>query len=150
LLAAITGRAKTPVATTAETEAALQQFIQGWEKKDLPSVVAAFAPDAVAFDPLPPGKFVHTEGIRAWVGDTFKALTDISVNVSDVQIHAAGSVAWLTGHYVFKAKAGEMPIKDEGNLSLVWVKQTDGAYKISVFHADVPPPPPPGSVPPNK
>jgi ketosteroid isomerase-like protein len=147
LLAAVPGQAKTPVASAAETDAALQQFIQAWTKEDLNAVVAAFAPDAIAFDPTPPGKFEHTAGIRTWVSDTFKALAQISINVSDVQIHTAGSVTWLTGHYVFQAKVEAMPIKDEGNLSMVWVKQTDGSYKISVFHADVPPPPPPEPAP---
>lgn len=143
-------QAAKPVASAPEVDAALQQFIQAWTKEDLNAVVAAFAPDAMAFDPAPPGKFEHTEGIRAWVSDTFKALSQISVNVSDVQIHTAGSVAWLTGHYVFQAKVEATPIRDEGNLSMVWVKQTDGSYKISVFHADVPPPPPPDSAPPKK
>jgi ketosteroid isomerase-like protein len=134
--------AKTPVATTVEVEAATQQFVQAWEKEDVDAALATFLPDAIAIDPDPPGIFENTEGIRGWLAGTFQSVKKISIKLSAVRVHTSGPTAWLTSHYVFKGEADRQPVGDEGNVSIVWVKQDDGSYKISVFHASVPPPPP--------
>jgi len=127
--------AAAPVAATAEVETAFTGFVHAWQTKDVNAAVGAFAPDAVAYDSTPPGKYGNPAEIREWIVGTFKALDRIAIPVSEVKIHTAGSVAWLTAHYVFKAEAGGKSSADDGNVSIVWVKQTDGSYKISVFHA---------------
>jgi ketosteroid isomerase-like protein len=137
-----------PVAVATEVEAAFHSFVQAWQNEDLNAAVASFTPDAVAYDPVPPGKFENTAAIRTWIDDTFKALDHISITASDVKIHTAGPVAWLTAHYVFKAQAGDQPAGDEGNLSMVWVKQLNGGYKIALFHASIPPAGGPVAAPP--
>ena len=140
-----TSAANAPVASKAEVEAATKSFIQAWEKKDLAAVTGAFSNDAMAFDPVPPGRFDGAAGIHAWVAGDFQVLSQISITISDLRIQTMGPVAWVTSRYVFKAVMDGQPAGDAGNLSLVWVKQPDGAYKLSVFHASVPPPatPPP-------
>jgi ketosteroid isomerase-like protein len=135
--------AAAPVAVAAEVEAAFNQFRHAWENEDLGAAFGAFSPDAVAYDPAPPGKYANPAEIRKWIADTFQALNHITIPVSDVKIHTAGAVAWLTAHYQFKYQADGKPSVDEGNVSIVWVKQADASYKIAVFHASIPPAAPP-------
>ena len=44
-------------------------------------------------------------------------------------------VAWVTGRYVFEAQQGGKPVRMAGDVTMVWVRQTDGSHKLSVFHA---------------
>ena len=136
-------QASPAVATVPETEAALAKFIHTWETKDTEAAVATFAADAVAFDPVPGGRFDSPASIRAWIADSFKVLDKISITVSDVRIKTSGPVAWLTGGYVFKAQMDGKPAGDAGIMSMVWVKQPDGAFKLEIFHASIPLPPEP-------
>jgi ketosteroid isomerase-like protein len=124
-----------PVASKAEVEKVFGKFVQAWNQKDLNAVMASFMADAVAFDPSGPGRFENTEGIRAWAADTFKTVEGLAIELRDLRVHTAGSVAWLTASYVFKGKVQGNPMSEPGNVSMVWVKQGDGTYKSPVFHA---------------
>jgi ketosteroid isomerase-like protein len=44
-------------------------------------------------------------------------------------------VAWCTTQYVFEARQAGQPVRYEGNLTMVWVRQPDGSQKLAVFHA---------------
>jgi uncharacterized protein (TIGR02246 family) len=116
-------------------EAALNRFDEAWEREDLEAAVGAFTSDAVAFDPVPPGKFEGTEGIRTWISESFASLAQISINLSEVRIQTAGSVAWVTARFVFEAQQEGKPFRAEGYVSMIWVLQADGSHKLSVFHA---------------
>jgi len=130
-------------ASVAEVESAFRGFVQAWEHKDLAAATAIFTPDAVVYDPVGPGIFATPEAIRGWTADSFKNLGDIHITDTDLVTHVSGSAAWMTMHYVFTTSVDGKPLIDDGHLTLVWVKQPDGAYKIAVFHASNPPPPPP-------
>jgi ketosteroid isomerase-like protein len=143
-------RTDAPVASVSEVERALQRFIQAWQTKNVEATVAAFASDAVAVDPSPPGRFVGTNAIRAWITGDFAVLEHITIPISDLQIKVDGPVAWLSARYVFSAQMGGKPLIDPGSLSMVWLKQSDGSYKVSLFHASSLPPPDAGSSPANK
>jgi len=49
-------------------------------------------------------------------------------------------VAWATAHCFFEAQQNEKPVRFEGDVTMVWVRQTDGLHKLSVFHASHLPP----------
>jgi ketosteroid isomerase-like protein len=138
--------ASAPVATAPETEAAFKSFVAAWENADLAAASGVFTDDAVVFDPAPGGVFATPAAIKGWIADTFKAMEHIKIPYSDMKIRTSGAVAWLTGHYIFKAMVDGKPFADEGNITLVWVKQSSGAYKLASFHAS--PPPPAGPPPP--
>lgn len=120
-----------PTATVEEVRAAYEGFIAGWEEEDLTAVVNAFSADGVAIDPVPPGKFEGAEGIRMWVSGAFENLDGISITSSEMQVHTEGPAAWLTARYVFEAAQ----LRDEGFLSMVWVKDAAGEYEATLFHA---------------
>lgn len=132
-----------PAATAAGVEAAFQAFVDAWEAEDVEAAVGAFTTDAVAFDPVPPGKFGGPEGIRAWASGAFEALEGITITVSEVSAATEGRVGWLTAHYVFEGQAPDESVRDEGYLSSVWVLQDDGSYKATLFHASIRPEEPP-------
>ena len=123
-------------ADPAAVEAAYEDFEAAWEAEDLDGVIAMFRPDAVAFDPVPPGKFEGTEGIRSWAGGAFEFLDGITITSDEIRVRVEGPVAWVTAHYVFEGRQpdGEL-LRDEGNLSMVWVLESDGRYRATVFHA---------------
>jgi ketosteroid isomerase-like protein len=126
--------------SAAEVETALLKFSEAWEKEDLETAVEAFTPDGIAFDPVPPGVFERTEGIRAWISGSFDAVDQISIDLSRLRVHTSGPVAWATAHFVFAAQQAGKPIRAEGYVSTVWVRQPDGSLKLSVFHASHLPP----------
>ena len=122
-------------ASAAEVEAAFKAFEDAWEKEDLDATAAAFVADAVVFDPVPPGRFEGTDAIRGWLSGSFEALEHISISSSQVHVQAQGPVAWGTAHYVFEAQQDDKPLRAEGDVTMVWLRQRDGSHKLSVFHA---------------
>jgi uncharacterized protein (TIGR02246 family) len=127
-------------ASASGVEAAFKALIEAWEREDLEAAAAVFTPDAVVFDPVPPGRFEGVNGIRGWISDSFEALEHISIKSSQFRVQTKGPVAWATGHYVFEAQQNEKPVRFEGDVTMVWVRQTDGSHKLSVFHASHLPP----------
>jgi uncharacterized protein (TIGR02246 family) len=124
-----------PMATAAGVEAAFQAFVDVWEAEDVEAVLATFTADAVVFDPVPPGKFSGSEGIRGLVTSTFESQDGISIPVSEVEVRTHGPVAWSTARYTYQADMGGETIADEGYVSMVWVLQDDGSYRATLFHA---------------
>jgi ketosteroid isomerase-like protein len=122
-------------AVAAEVEAALKRFEEAWEREDLETAASVFTPDAVVFDPVPPGRFERTEGIRTWISDSFDSLAHISISLSQLRIQIAGPVAWVTAYFVFEAQQEGKPLRAQGYVSMIWVLQMDGSHKMSVFHA---------------
>lgn len=131
-----------PAAEEAEVLAAVDAFIGAWVAEDEEAVMEAFLPDAVAYDPVPPGTFDGHEAIRQWVAGSFDNLEGIAISSpAAMRIETLGPVAWVTGSYRFEASFGDQDIVDEGPLSMVWVRQPDGAYGIALFHASKHPEP---------
>ena len=121
--------------SAAGVEADLKKFAEAWEREDLEAAAAAFAPDAVVFDPVPPGRFEGPDGVRAWISGSFQALDRIAIDLSQIRVQTAGPIAWVTARYVFEARQEGKPLRVEGHMSVVFVLQTDGSGKMSVFHA---------------
>ena len=123
------------VKSVPQVMAAFKKFEVAWEKEDLEGAMALFRPNAVAFDPVPPGRFVGAQAIRGWIAGSFEALDDISITSTELRMHIAGPAAWHTAHYVFTAKQGGQPVRFEGDLTMTWLREDDDSWRISVFHA---------------
>lgn len=130
-----TVEAMEPMATSAGVESAFQAFIDVWEAGDVEGVVSTFTADGVAFDPVPPGKFSGTEGIRALATGTFEAQDDITIPYTEFEARTHGDVAWSIARYTYRATMDGQSIADEGYVSMVWVLQDDGSYRATLFHA---------------
>lgn len=129
---------ETVVAQQEEVDAFVDDFVAAWEREDAAAAAGVFTADAVAFDPVPPGRFHRTEGIDAWINDTFAQLDDIDITLSERGVQTHGDVAWFESRYVFAAHpAGDEGerFSDEGYVTMVLVKQQDGSYAMPLFHA---------------
>jgi ketosteroid isomerase-like protein len=129
---------ETTAAQPADVDAAVDEFIAAWEREDVEAAVGAFTADAVAYDPVPPGRFAGTAGIREWIADTFAELDQIDITLAERTVHTADGVGWFQSRYVFAAQPaqpGAEPIRDEGYVSILWVRQEDGSYLSPLFHA---------------
>ncbi len=128
-----------------DIKASLKAFIDAWEGENLEAAAATFVPDAVVFDPVPPGRFEGMGAIRGWISGSFEALEHISINCSNVRVQTKGPVAWLTARFVFEGQQAGQPVRFEGDLTMVWLRQADGSQKLAVFHASHLPTAPAGS-----
>ena len=123
------------IATATEVHAALQSFMGTWERGDVESMVAAFTPDAVIYDPTPPGEVRGADAIRSFVVDFFEANQQIAIELGDVRVATDGPVGWTTSRYVFVAQTEGEERVAEGNLTVIFVKQPDDSYLAALFHA---------------
>jgi uncharacterized protein (TIGR02246 family) len=123
------------LARAVEVEGALQEFMDTWERADVEPMVAAFTPDAVIYDPTPPGEVRGAEAIRSFVIDFFEANQQIAVELSDVRVSTDGSVGWTTCRYRFVAHTDGEERNSEGNLTVIFVMQPDESYRVALFHA---------------
>lgn len=126
-------------AAEAQVRAAVGDFVEAWEAEDTDAVVSFFTPDAVAFDPAPPGRWEGAADIRDnWVAPAFEFLEDVQIDTRAVRVDARGDVSWVTAAYTFQATTPDGPYSDAGNLSMVWVRQPNGSWRVAVFHASPP------------
>jgi ketosteroid isomerase-like protein len=96
---------------------------------DWPTVVAAYAEDAVLFPPNAP----IVKG-RAAIQKFFEGLpkiTEFKQNV--VEIEGLGDLAYPWGTYqtAMLLSSAKTPVKDQGKVLSVWRKQADGAWLAS-------------------
>lgn len=71
-------------------------------------------------------------------------LTDITLTERQVDTH--GDAGWFHARYVFAAVPAEPaaePVRDEGYVSMLWIRQEDGSYRMPLFHASPLPEAPP-------
>jgi uncharacterized protein (TIGR02246 family) len=123
------------VARAVEVQAALQAFMDTWERGDVEPMVAAFTPDAVIYDPTPPGEVRGADAIRSFLVDFFETNRQIAIELTDVRVATDGPVGWTTSRYRFVANTDGEERVAEGNLTVIFVKQTDDTYRVALFHA---------------
>ena len=123
------------LARAVDVEASLQEFMNTWERGDVEPVVASFTPDAVIYDPTPPGEVRGTDAIRSWVVDFLEANDQIAIGLSDVRVSTDGSVGWTTCRFRFTAHTDGEERVSEGNLTVIFVMQPDESYRVALFHA---------------
>ena len=126
-----------PVVTVAEVEAAVEKFVRAFEKRDVEAVVACFTPDAIVFDPWPPGHFENTAGVRTLFNTALGQMEKPSFTIGNAVTRVSGAIGWLTAQIAVGAEIDAKRDFAKAYLSMVWVKQPDGACRISVFHATI-------------
>ncbi len=121
--------AATPASAQTSDKAAIralyQRFNDGFNKKDVDAIMAAYAPDVFVFDVIPPRQYVGAPAYRKDWEDLFAANPGpISDTVSDLSITVVGPVA-----YTHCINEGFMTDKD-GKQSHLAVRTTDVLRKI--------------------
>ena len=109
-------------------------FLAGWNNKDSTAIMRTLAPEAVVMN----DSLIHTgtEAIaKNWVSGGVKVLSNIKTS-SSIKGHS-GDLAYDGGTYSLDLTIPNGPIlKERGNYSLVWSKQTNDLWLLSLVHIE--------------
>lgn len=109
-------------------------FLAGWNNKDSAVIMSTMAPDAVVMN----DSLIHTgtEAIAAnWVSGGIRVLGNIKT--TSVVKSASDRLAYDGGTYSLDLTIPNGPVlKERGNYSLVWTKQTDGRWLLTLVHIE--------------
>lgn len=109
-------------------------FLAGWNNKDSAAIMSTLSPDAVVMN----DSLIHTgtEAIASkWVSGGIKVLGNIRT-VSVIK-NASDKLAYDGGTYALDLTIPNGPVlKEKGNYSLVWTKQADGRWLLTLVHIE--------------
>lgn len=114
----------------AAIEAANQRtFIAGAQKGDAALIASAYTDDAIAY----PANSEPVKG-RAALQALWKSVLDSGINaieLNTMEVESSGDLAYETGNYVMKSKAGT--VADRGQYVVIW-KRIKGEWRL---HRDI-------------
>jgi uncharacterized protein (TIGR02246 family) len=125
-----------------ETEARLRESIDAWAKavrnRDLPAILAHYAPDVVAFDAVGPLRFVGRESYADhWRGCMTMCPGEMIFELRDVQVVVAGDHAYAC----WLCRCGTTDGKEEQcawmRATAVWRRSEEG-WRIVHEHSSAP------------
>lgn len=109
-------------------------FLTGWNLKDSAAIMHTLAPDAVVMN----DSLIHTgtEAIaKNWVSGGVKVLSNIKTTSSIKG--TSDNLAYDGGTYSLDLTIPNGPVlKERGNYSLVWTKQADGQWLLTLVHIE--------------
>lgn len=109
-------------------------FLAGWNKKDSTAIMSTLAQDAVVMN----DSLIHKgkDAIaKNWVSGGVKVLSNV-VTKSAIQ-HASGDLAYDGGTYTLDLTIPNGPtFKERGNYSLVWTRQPDQQWLLTLVHIE--------------
>ena len=109
-------------------------FLTGWNNKDSAAIMNTIADNAIVMN----DSIIH-KGRSAiannWVGGGVRVISNI--NTSSVIRDSDNKIAYDGGTYTLDLTPPGGPVlKEKGNYSLVWTKQQDGQWKLSLIHIE--------------
>jgi uncharacterized protein (TIGR02246 family) len=124
-------------------ETAIRALITDWnravEAKDAPAIVAAYTPDTVLYDAIPPGRTVGAEAIAAaWAAcfpyfpETFRS------EHRDLVVEVDGDVAFAHGMHRFVPEPADHPSGATWMRVTACYRRIDGAWRVVHEHVSVP------------
>ncbi|MDZ4748242.1 MAG: DUF4440 domain-containing protein [Saprospiraceae bacterium] len=109
-------------------------FLSGWNNKDSAAIISTLAPDAMVMN----DSLIHkgTEAIsKNWISGGVKVLSH--VKTTSVIQDASENIAYDGGTYTLDLTIPNGPVlKERGNYSLVWGKQADGKWLLTLVHIE--------------
>lgn len=142
-----------PPDTRAADEKAVRELDQQWSRtagtNNVEETIAYYSDDAALLPPNAP-MAVGKDAIRKVWGELLGPNTNVSWEISKLEVAKAGDLAYLYGTYKLSMKDGQgNPISDKGKMIEVWKKQPDGKWKVvaDIFNSDLPPAPAPAAAP---
>jgi len=109
-------------------------FLNGWNNKDSVAIMATLAPNAVVMN----DSLIHTgkEAIaKNWVSGGVKVLSNIKTKSTINQ--SSGDLAFDGGTYTLDLTIPNGPVlKERGNYSLVWTRQADARWLLTLVHIE--------------
>lgn len=109
-------------------------FLKGWNNKDSAAIMKTIAGNAVVMN----DSLQHTGLIAIannWISGGVKVISNIST-VSAIR-DAGGHIAYDGGTYSLDLRPPGGPVlKEKGNYSLVWTKQQNEEWKLTLIHIE--------------
>jgi ketosteroid isomerase-like protein len=111
-----------------------QEFLNGWNSKDSLAIMSTFEANAIVMNDSLIHKGVEEIG-KNWVSGGVKVLSNIQV--SSLVQEANESLAYSGGTYSLDILPPGGPLlKEKGNYSLVWSRQSSGSWKLTLVHIE--------------
>lgn len=125
---------KTASAAEANVDSLLSVFVSAWNSKDSVATMSVIAEDAVVINDslIYQGK---PDIASKWVSGGLKVLT----NISALPVIKSGDekVAYSGGTYAGDlTPPGGPKLKEKGNYSFGWSKQSNGEWKLTLLHIE--------------
>lgn len=109
-------------------------FLSGWNNKDSVAIMSTLSLDAVVMN----DSLIHTgtDAIASkWVSGGIKVLSNIKT--SSVVKNTSDKLAYDGGTYTLDLTIPNGPVlKEKGNYSLVWTRQDDGRWLLTLVHIE--------------
>ncbi|MBN2175609.1 MAG: nuclear transport factor 2 family protein, partial [Bacteroidales bacterium] len=117
-----------------DVDSLTKMFLDGWNNHDSAAIVKTIADNAVVMN----DSLIHT-GINAiaqnWISGGVKVLSNIKT--TSLTKGVSESVAYSGGTYSLDLTPPGGPVlKEKGNYSLVWSKQQNGDWKLTLVHIE--------------
>ena len=109
-------------------------FLQGWNNKDSVAIMKTIAGNAVVMN----DSLIHTgtDAIaKNWISGGVKVLSNIKTISSIKDVNE--NIAYDGGTYTLNLTPPGGPVlKEKGNYTLVWSKQPDNNWKLTLIHIE--------------
>jgi len=123
----------------AEVRELIERYVEAIRTHDIEGVMAAYAPDFVAFDIVPPLRIVGADAFRKIWEEIFQTFENpMPYEVRDLSITAGDDVAFS---HSLNHNGGMMRSGRRADLWLRWTvgyRRIDGAWRIAHLQASVP------------
>lgn len=125
---------KTKSATTVNVDSLTNEFLAGWNNKDSAAIMKSIAANAVVMNDS--SIFTgHTAIANKWISGGVKVLSNIVTTAAVKGSDAA--IAYSGGTYTLDLTPPGGPLlKEKGNYSLVWAKQENGQWLLTLVHIE--------------
>ncbi|WP_307730323.1 SgcJ/EcaC family oxidoreductase [Alsobacter ponti] len=126
-----------------EDEATIRGMIANWsravERHDSAAAVAAYTPDTVLYDLVPPGKTVGAQAIKAVWDACFPYFPkSIRSEHKDLVVEVDGDVAFVHGLHHFVPEPADHPSGSTWMRVTACYKRIDGQWRVAHEHVSIP------------
>ncbi len=110
------------------------QFLSGWNNHDSVAIMNTIAEDAIVMN----DSLIHSGSYsiaQNWVSGGTRVLSNIKT--TSLTKGRSESIAYDAGTYSLDlTPPGGLLLKEKGNYSLIWKKQSNGFWKLSFIHIE--------------
>jgi ketosteroid isomerase-like protein len=125
---------KTEKSTVVNVDSLNTLFVEGWNQKDSAAIMNIIASDAIVMN----DSLIHTGHsaiASGWVSGGVKVLSNIVTNPLNTGFDE--NIAFDAGTYSLDLTIPGGPLlKERGNYSLIWKKQSDQQWKLAHIHIE--------------
>ena len=138
-----TAQHKTRTAQQKKDEAAIRELIENWsravEAKDPKAIVAAYTPQTVLYDAIPPHRTVGGDAIATLWANCFPYFPDkFRSEHKDLEIEVSGDIAFVHGLHHFVPEPADHPCGSTWMRVTACYKRINGQWRVAHEHVSVP------------